>query len=140
MRSYPPGETDRSFCKRKIALSLPFLSPPRTHAITFHAAELTGHFHPYPRPVPPRCRANTDPVARQQLRKTLYVTLEVLRIAGILLQPVCPAVATELLDHVAGGTGAGERTVRGAEFGTLDGEALAIRKKPLISRCAVVAG
>ena len=68
------------------------------------------------------------------------MTLEVLRIAGILLQPVCPGVATDLLDHVAGGTGAAERTVHGTEFGALDGEALAIRKKPLIPRCAVVAG
>ena len=103
--------------------------------------EVLGHANRYVDHNQPWVLAKSpdDPEARQRLRVTLYVTLEVLRIAGILLQPVCPAIATDLLDHVSGaGAGTGERTVHGTAFGALDGEALAIRKKPLIPRCDVV--
>lgn len=58
---------------------------------------------------------------------------KILRISAILLQPICPNIAGELLDHVS----SVDRTVAAAKVGVLNGEPLGVRRKPLIPRCNI---
>ncbi len=68
-------------------------------------------------------RAGEDPVAAAKLRTVLYTSFEALRLSGIMLQPVVPRVAAELLDRL--GVELGEpRSTAALEFGRLDGETL----------------
>jgi methionyl-tRNA synthetase len=45
-------------------------------------------------------RKSTDPADRQRFETVLYITLEVLRIAALLVQPVTPDSAAKLLDQL----------------------------------------
>eukprot|EP00040_Diaphanoeca_grandis_P020199 m.107432 g.107432 ORF g.107432 m.107432 type:complete len:571 (+) comp27797_c0_seq1:91-1803(+) len=69
---------------------------------------------------------------KEKLQTVLYVTLETLRISGILLQPICPVIATELLDHLT--VSQSQRSATELTFGLLDGQAIAPRTQPLIPR------
>ena len=63
-----------------------------------------------------------SPEAQAKVDTILYVTLEALRVSGILLQPIAPSLAAALLDRLA--VPPAERTLAHADFGRSGGEAL----------------
>jgi methionyl-tRNA synthetase len=95
----------------------------RGHMKAFHihlyigaAMDVIGAANRYFANAEPWRLAKSDP---ERMRTVLYVTLEILRIAGILLQPVMPSAMTKLLDLLAVPTD--RRTFAEIEAGPMDG-------------------
>ena len=77
-------------------------------------------------------RLPEDPEAQAKLRTVIYMSLECLRVSGVLLQPVVPGLASKLLDRM--GLGEHERGANTLKFGYLDGQVLAADKSPLVQK------
>jgi methionyl-tRNA synthetase len=75
-----------------------------------------------------------NPEAQLRLQTVLYMTLESLRISAILLQPIVPTLAGELLDRLQMGEGKGERDINALRFGYLDGQTLSTDQSPLVAK------
>lgn len=72
--------------------------------------------------------------AQAKLRSVIYMSLECLRVSGVLLQPVIPGLAGRLLDRMGLEEGAEHRGVGTLHFGFLDGQALLDDKTPLVRK------
>ena len=70
----------------------------RTHLYIGAVMDVVGAANRYFANAEPWKLAKTDP---ERMRTVLYVTLETLRIAAILLQPVMPSAMSKLLDLLA---------------------------------------
>ena len=79
-------------------------------------------------------RMPDDLEAQTKLRTVIYMSLECLRVAAVLLQPVIPGLACQLLDRMGLEKGDIHRGASTLRFGVLDGQTLLKNTLPLVQK------